>query len=205
MPRKQYYVVWKGRKRGVFDTWADTTKSVSGYPGAQYKSFGTLAAAQAAFKAGYADYRARPAAHQQWLFAPTKPILPSVSVDAACAGSPGPLEYRGVQTEDGKSVFQAGPYPDGTNNVGEFLAIVRAMDWLTKNNHDWPIYSDSENAIGWVRARKCNTKLARTRSNAMLFELIARAEQALKTMKGFRVLKWDTAAWGENPADYGRK
>jgi ribonuclease HI len=100
--------------------------------------------------------------------------------------------------------------------VGEFLAIVRAMDWLSKHGHDWPIYSDSENALIWVRAGKCNTKLARTRKNAMLFELIARAEDFLRspgssiaspwgTAGRTKVLKWDTKAWGENPADFGRK
>ncbi len=205
MPKKQYYVVWKGRKTGIFTSWAETSASVSGYAGAQYKAFGSLDAAQAVFKAGYVDYKSKPSAHQQWLFASTKPSLPSISVDAACAGSPGPLEYRGVLTEDGRQIFHAGPYPDGTNNVGEFLAIVRAMDWLSKNKRHWPIYSDSENAIAWVKAKRVNTKLARTRSNTMLFELIDRAERSLETLKAFKVLKWDTKAWGENPADFGRK
>jgi ribonuclease HI len=92
MPKKQFYVVWKGRKRGVFTTWDETSASVSGFPGAQYKAFGSRAAAQAAFSGTYEEYKKEPAAHQQWLFAPTKPALPSISVDAACAGSPGPLE-----------------------------------------------------------------------------------------------------------------
>jgi len=210
MPKKQHYVVWKGRKTGIFTAWDETSASVSGYAGARYKAFGSLAAAQAAFKGGYEEYKAKPSAHQQWLFSPTKPALPSICVDAACAGSPGPLEYRGVQTENSRQIFHAGPFPDGTNNVGEFLAIVRAMDWLAKNKHDWPIYSDSENAIAWVNAGKCNTKLVRMRSNAMLFELIARAEKTLRSSSSLtagrtKVLKWDTAAWGENPADFGRK
>jgi ribonuclease HI len=205
MPKKQYYVVWKGRKRGVFSTWDETSASVSGFPGAQYKAFGSQAAAQAAFKGTYEDFIGKPSSHQQWLFAPVKPALPSLCVDAACAGSPGPLEYRGVQTADGRQIFHAGPYPDGTNNIGEFLAIVRAMDWLSKNKHPWPIYSDSDTAIAWVKAKQCNTKLVRTRANAMLFQLIERAEQSLESMKPVKVLKWDTKAWGENPADFGRK
>ncbi|HEY2982361.1 MAG TPA: ribonuclease H family protein [Anaerolineales bacterium] len=205
MPKQQFYVVWKGRKTGVFSSWEHCSAAVTGYKGAEYKAFGTLDAAEAAFQGSYKDFKGKPPTHQQWLFAPSKPVLPSVCVDAACAGSPGPLEYRGVLTEDAKQLFHAGPFPDGTNNVGEFLAIVRAMDWLSKNKHDWPIYSDSESAIAWVKAGKCNTKLARLSTNTMLFRLISRAEQSLKDSKRVKVLKWDTETWGENPADFGRK
>jgi ribonuclease HI len=205
MPKNKYYVVWKGRKTGILTSWNECSAAVSGYAGAKYKSFDSLAAARSAFARSYEDFKGKPSSRQGWLFALTKPALPSICVDAACSGSPGPLEYRGVFTEDGQAFFRAGPYPDGTNNVGEFLAIVRAIDWLSKHGHDWPIYSDSENAIAWVRAKKCNTKLAHTRKNAMLFELIERAEQTLKKHKTFKVLKWDTKAWGENPADFGRK
>jgi ribonuclease HI len=205
MAKQKYYVVWKGRKTGVFKSWDACSAAVSGFPGAQYKAFDSLAAAQAAFRSGYAEFKDKPSGFQPWLFVPDKPILPSVCVDAACSGSPGPLEYRGVLTENGKELFRAGPYPDGTNNVGEFLAIVRALDWLAKHGHDWPIYSDSENAIGWVLAARCNTKLARTPKNAMLFKLIGRAEEYLRPTGRKTILKWDTAAWGENPADFGRK
>jgi ribonuclease HI len=89
--------------------------------------------------------------------------------------------------------------------VGEFLAIARGVDYLSKHKLGWPIYSDSENAIGWVKAGKCNTKLARLSTNTMLFKLISHAEQTLKDSNSFKVLKWDTEDWGENPADFGRK
>ena len=126
-------------------------------------------------------------------------------MDAACSGSPGSLEYRGVLTESGEQIFHAGPFPDGTNNVGEFLAIILAMDWLINKKLDWPIYSDSANAIAWIKAGKCNTKLERLPSNMLLFDFIGRAEEALKTYPVFKILKWDTQAWGEIPADFGRK
>ena len=108
-------------------------------------------------------------------------------------------------TESGEQIFRAGPFPDGTNNVGEFLAIVLAMDWLITKKLDWPIYSDSANAIIWIKAGKCNTKLERLPSNKMLFDFIANAEESLRRYPPFKVLKWDTQAWGEIPADFGRK
>jgi ribonuclease HI len=205
MAKQKFYVVWQGRKTGIFTSWAECEKQVKGFEGAQYKSFESRSAAEAALKGNFDDYKGKPKPVRQWLFAAHPPRLPSVSVDAACSGAPGPLEYRGVNTETGEEIFKAGPFPDGTNNVGEFLAIVRALEWLARRNLEWAIYSDSETAISWVRVRKCKTNLKKSPSNTMLFQLIARAEESLKTFRSVRVFKWDTEAWGENPADFGRK
>lgn len=210
MAKQKYYVVWRGRKPGIYTSWGDCEAQVKGYPGAEYKSFASREMAEAAFLSEYKDYEGRPATSQQWLFAPVKPILPSICVDAACSGSPGPLEYRGVLTKTGEEIFHAGPFQGGTNNVGEFLAIVLAMDWLITKKQDIPIYSDSASAIAWIQAGRANTKLERLPSNKLLFDFIGRAEETLqnetlKVYKAFRVLKWDTKAWGEIPADFGRK
>ena len=205
MAKQKYYVVWKGRRRGIFTSWSECEAQVKGFTDAEYKAFDSPEEAQRAFAASYHDYRGKPASTQKWLFAPSPPLLPSLCVDAACDGSPGRLEYRGVKTEGGEQIFHAGPFAAGTNNVGEFLAIVLAFNWLSKNTLDWPIYSDSENAIAWIKAKKCNTRLARLPSNKILFALIAKAEETLRVDKVFRVYKWDTAGWGENPADFGRK
>ncbi len=203
--KPKYYVVWKGRSPGIYDSWEACESQVKGFPGAQFKAFDSLEAARKAFEGTYEEHiqKARPL--RQWLFAPEPPIIPSLCVDAACSGAPGPVEYRGVITETGEEVFHAGPFPGGTNNIGEFLAIVRGLEWLARRNLDWVVYSDSEVAIGWVRARKCNTDLPRTEENTMLFHLIAQAEERLKRFKVIRLRKWDTEAWGENPADFGRK
>ena len=205
MRKQKFYVVWNGRKKGIYTSWADCEAQVKGFESAQYKAFDSREAAKIALKGKYEDFKGKAQPVRKWLFTPNPPMLPSLSVDAACSGSPGPLEYRGVNTETGEQVFRAGPFPGGTNNIGEFLAIVRGMEWLARNKHDWVIYSDSDTAVSWIRARKCNTKLARLPSNAMLFQLIARAEESLKNFKSFRIMKWDTKAWGENPADFGRK
>ena len=205
MAKTKFYVVWKGRRTGIFSTWDECSAQVSGYPGAQYKAFDSRPAAEAALRAPYGDAQKKQSASQGWLFAATKPTLPSLSVDAACSGAPGPLEYRGVETESGRELFKYGPFADGTNNVGEFLAIVRAAIWLQEQGRDWPIYSDSENAILWVKLKICRTNLARTSRNAQIFESIAQAEQTLKIIQPFKLLKWDTKTWGENPADFGRK
>jgi ribonuclease HI len=207
MPKQKYYVVWKGRKTGVFTSWAECEKQVKGFVGAQYKAFESEAEAEAAYLANYDNYKGKASSSGRWKTASIQPLLPSICVDAACSGSPGRLEYRGVNTETGKEIFRAGPYAEGTNNVGEFLAIVHALTWQVKHNMHIPVYSDSENAISWVATGECKTKLKHSSRNALLFALIQSAENWLaeNELPEDRVLKWDTDLWGENPADFGRK
>ena len=210
------YVVWKGRKTGIFTTWEECAEQVKGFAGAEYKAFESRAAAEKALQGDYSQYAGKPASSGQWLFAPVPPVAESYCVDAACSGSPGRLEYRGVHTSTGKGIFRQGPFENGTNNIGEFLAIVHALAWLQKKGIAAPVYSDSETAIAWVRAKKCNSDLLPDARNAPLFELIARAEAWLaenefvvtngcQLRNHFPVLKWDTEAWGEIPADFNRK
>lgn len=207
MSRKpKFYVVWKGRQPGIFETWEACEAQVKGYEGAQYKTFSSRAAAERAFRENYADYAGKPASSGEWLFAPQPPLPGSYCVDAACSGSPGRLEYRGVETDTGRQIFRQGPYEHGTNNVGEFLAIVHALAWLKQRGSAAPVYSDSETALGWVRRKKCKTDLLPDEKNAPLFDLIARAEQWLaENDYPNPLLKWDTRAWGEIPADFNRK
>ena len=134
------------------------------------------------------------------------PIRDSICVDAAWNTASGDMEYQGMYYKSGGLIFKQGPYRDGTNNIGEFLAIVHALGYCKKKSLSIPIYSDSRTAISWVKYKRANTKLDPTPRNAVLFDLIERAEQWLRdnTFKN-PILKWETKTWGENPADFGRK
>jgi ribonuclease HI len=194
--------VWKGRTTGVFDSWSECKAQVDRFEGAQYKSFETRDEAEKAFQARYED-----AIHKKPLIAGLPPeVAKGYSVDAACSGNPGVLEYRGVKNDTGDEIFHQGPFEDGTNNIGEFLAIVHALAYLKRKRINAPLYSDSRTAIAWVREKKCKSELARTERNAQLFELIERAEKWLND-NGYQtsLRKWTTKSWGENPADFGRK
>jgi ribonuclease HI len=204
--KAKFYVVWKGRKTGVFSSWEECAAQVQGFNGAQYKSFTSRAAAEKAFRGKYAVQQGKPVSGGQWLFSPHPPVRESYCVDAACSGSPGPLEYRGVDMRSGKEIFRQGPYQHGTNNVGEFLAIVHALKLLDKKGSRLPVYSDSSTGIGWVKKKQCNTELAADEKNIALFKLINQAEDWLADHTIINpVLKWDTRAWGEIPADFNRK
>lgn len=209
MTRKmKCYAVWKGRKTGIFSNWEECSAQVSGFPNAEYKAFESKAAAEKAFLNVYKEQkgRHRPKPSQKRLLAIGEPILDSYAVDAACSGNPGLLEYRCVHTQTRREIFRKGKFKNGTNNIGEFLAIVHALMLFKKKGLTQPIYSDSINAIAWVRRKKCKTNLIRDERNDKLFELIAKAEAWLKDNPyPNQILKWETKVWGEIPADFGRK
>jgi ribonuclease HI len=211
MGKKKFYVVWRGRRTGVFSSWNVCKKQIDGFEGAEYKSFANLDEAEIAATKKYAAYigknTKKPTLSSAEKAKYGRPILESISVDAACAGNPGKMEYRGVLTHNKKQIFIQGPYKKGTNNIGEFLALVHGIALLkSKNQEDIPIYSDSKIAMSWIRQKKCKTNLQFDASNKDLLELIKRAENWLKenTFKN-PILKWETKAWGEIPADFGRK
>lgn len=207
--KQKYYVVWKGVRPGVYECWTDCQLQIKGYEGALYKSFGTREAADAAFGDAPFAHIGQTATAKNKRPNPTDPPpykVESLAVDAACSGNPGAMEYRGVFVETGQEVFRVGPMAQGTNNIGEFLALVHGLALLGKSGCPMPIYSDSRNAILWVLQKKCKTKLERTAVNDPIFNLIERAEKWLRTNTySNEILKWDTAAWGEIPADFGRK
>ncbi|MBR5084680.1 MAG: ribonuclease H [Prevotella sp.] len=138
------------------------------------------------------------------------PLPPEVSadawaVDAACSGNPGMMEYQGIDLATGAQVFHFGPI-FGTNNIGEFLAIVHALALMEQQGIHKTIYTDSYNAIVWVTKRKCKTTLERSERTQKLHEIILRAEKWLYSHPiQIPIIKWDTTRWGEIPADFGRK
>lgn len=204
----KYYVVWEGKQKGVFNSWAAVEDLVKGVEGAKYKAYDTLSEAEKAFKGNYWQAVQKTTVPNKPLSAQSvgSPLMNSIAVDAACAGNPGVLEYQGVETATKRVLFSMGPFPEGTVNIGEFLAIVHGLSFLKKYQSDLPIYSDSKTAISWVKKKAIKTTLERNEKNKALFELVDRALAWLQNNAySNAILKWETEFWGENPADYGRK
>ena len=235
MAKQKYYVVWNGPSPGVYSSWEACQEAVSGVSGAKYKSFKTQEEAEDAFEMGEEEYSlasgtsetsnssdssSSSETRETSTSAASKPERPNynpanlpagairmaIAVDAACSGNPGAMEYRGVYLADGKEIFHYGPV-HGTNNIGEFLAIVHGLALLKQKGLDtMPIYSDSVNAQLWVRKHQCKTTLVRNDQTEKLYQMIERAEAWLRnnTYKN-PIIKWQTDKWGEIPADFGRK
>jgi ribonuclease HI len=207
MAKNKFYVVWQGRINGIFDNWNDCNAQVSGFENAKYKSFETKIEAEKAYADGYKNYyktHCREAAYR--VSTSGAPILNSLSVDAACNMVTGQMEYQGVHTGTKELWFKQGPFPKASNNIGEFLALVHGLALLKQKNTNIPIYSDSITAIAWVRHKKHKSIVLPTEENEVIFDLLIRAENWLHN-NSFQtpIIKWNTAMWGEIPADFGRK
>ena len=211
--KRKFYVVWEGRAPGVYDSWEECEAQISGYPGARYKSFGSQADAVAAFRGDGSDQleifrligsKSRDIVNYA---AFPKIRLDAIAVDGACSKNPGPMEYRGVAVATGEEIFRMGPLAGGTNNIGEYIALIHAASLLARRGDlSTPIYSDSRTALSWIRRGRSNTTIKPTAENAEVIRLLRRADAWLAANRIVNpVLKWDTEKWGEIPADFGRK
>jgi hypothetical protein len=146
------------------------------------------------------------------------PLLPAQAGSPAKASSAGPAPEV-IMTDISHSVIKMslaeGVKPEAAaeamlSKAAELnMKLVGRQDVgaeLRARGIDAPVYSDSVTALAWVRDKRCKTELVRSEKNAPLFALVERAEGWLRedSFTG-RALKWDTEAWGENPADFGRK
>ena len=224
MAKKQkYYVVWQGKRPGIYTDWETCKAQVVGVQGAQYKSFDTMAEAESALRMPYSSVVASTARAAASAGTPgvlfvdengmtavrpgteNPPVLDALAVDAACSGNPGVMEYQGVYIPTRTRVFHY-KHPKGTNNIGEFLALVHGLSYLKKHGLKQLIYTDSVNAMSWVRQRQCKSKLPVDAATADLWDYVHRAENWLKQNTfTTEIRKWDTDHWGEIPADFGRK
>ena len=202
MGKQKYYVVWKGKKPGVYDSWQKCQEEIKNIKGARFKSFDDVKKADNAYSIGYDEYKkTNPIINEG-----DGPNLDSISVDAASSGNPGKMEYQGVDTKTKKVLFKMGPFNNATNNIGEFLALVHGVAMMEKESDKKIIYSDSITAISWVKKKRCQTKLKKNKENEEVFDLIARAILWLKKNNySIIIKKWETKLWGEIPADFGRK
>ncbi|MCE5168379.1 ribonuclease H family protein [Paenibacillus profundus] len=211
MAKQKYYVVWVGNRPGIYTNWTECKEQVDGRKDAKYKSYPSKAEAEQAYREGWTKHWGQKGSAKKQ----TQPASPksketidydSISVDVGTQGNPGPIEYRGVNTQTGEVIFSRGPIPNGTNNLGEFLAIVHSLAYLKKQGSTQTVYSDSRTALKWVREKKVATTLERNESTKEVWDLVDRALKWLQTNSyDNKVLKWETQDWGEIKADYGRK
>jgi len=210
MGKGKFYVVWKGREPGIYNRWEDCKAQIDGFPGQVYKSFKTRQLAEQAFGSESDEFIGKDFFESELTNEQLKligyPIRDSIAVDAAWNTATGVVEFRGISTETGEEIFHRGPFDDGTINMGEFLAIVLALIYCQREKLNLSIYSDSQTAISWVRDKEVRTGHEPNARNKELFNAISIALKWLnENSYSNQILKWETRAWGENPADFGRK
>ncbi|NEW08435.1 ribonuclease H [Paenibacillus sp. SYP-B3998] len=214
MAQAKFYVVWVGQQPGIYRTWADCQAQTKGYPQARFKSYESETEARKALERGWQkslDFSGKSSTSSSTGKTSGSEAVPevdydSISVDVGCSGNPGIVEYKGVDTRTGEIIFYQGPIAKGTNNLGEFLAIVHGLAYLQKMGSNKTIYTDSVTALSWLRKKEVSTNLVRDASTEEIWLLVDRAIKWLKTNSYTnKIVKWDTKKWGEIKADFGRK
>ena len=131
------------------------------------------------------------------------PVVESLCVSARCTGPVGNVEYRGVHSKTHAVIFRKRPMREGTENIGEFLAIVHGLAHLKNQAQLIPIYSDSAIARRWIHNRNINTRLQQNQQNQEIFGLVDRAITWLrKNTYSNPILAWNAQAWGTIPASF---
>lgn len=214
MAQRKFYVVWEGLQPGIYDSWEECKAQVDGYKGAKYRAYDSCEAATAAFRKQmdveemkfYTFLTQKREVRPNYAANP-EIRLDAIAVDAACNKNPGGMvEYQGVVVGTGERLFHVGPFPGGTNNIGEYIGIVHALAYLTqRGDGTTPIYSDSRTALSWVRNRHSRSTV-QLPPDSKLKELLDRADRWIATHTWINpIYKWNTEDWGEIPADFGRK
>lgn len=171
---KKYYVVWQGRETGIFNDWASCKNQVDKFAGAKYKSFPTMAEAEAAFTGGGAKVGKKVAAKKSAGASNAKKPSNRATVktykakeiaqlsfdtqiytDGGCEPNPGEAGSGMAIYRKGRiSELWYGLYnPQGTNNTAELSALYQAMlvakDELAKKR-SVVIFCDSKYSIQCV-------------------------------------------------------
>ena len=230
--KSKWYVIYRGRRVGVYDNWRECEQETRGFPDAKFASFDTYEEARCSFLkeciCGGGDcewvQKAFPSictsspSGDTWRTCEGGPEIPCVCTDAACTNPVGgDVEYRCVRisnkTAAVEQLFAFGPFRLGSNNIGEYVGLVRALMWTSTHDSlgSAPIYTDSRVAISWVSnpvAPGSNTTIKAIgddlRAELKYCDDWIKTPVAKKEVLK-RVRHWKTSCWGEIPADYGRK
>lgn len=143
MPKsKKYYVVWKGRKPGIYKTWTECKAQTDGHSGARFRSFSDKSEAEKAFKKAPKRKRVRRNAQVKDNTSPPIFAHPKTDVviycDGACPENPGEAGCGlSIFYGDRLSAAWYGLYhTDGTNNTAELhgfhQALLMAKEYIAK-------------------------------------------------------------------------
>ncbi len=131
---QKFYVVWTGRRTGVFTDWATARMQVDKFAGARFKSFASRAEAEHAFRAGRPKFTGtRAATSKRGPSSADKVHTATVGLqiycDGACEPNPGNAGSGIAVYRDGALVqLWYGLYnPNGTNNTAELNALHHAL------------------------------------------------------------------------------
>lgn len=171
---KKYYVIWKGAKTGIFDSWPEAKAQIDGRSDAQYMGFPSLQEAEQAFQATYtkalmkrslakgkkgSPTGASPSKTKTKTASGTKSARPVADIniycDGACSPNPGKAGTGvAIYEKERLSSLWFGLYEaNGTNNSAELNGMLKAFhiaEHYIKQQKNVQILSDSRYSIDCI-------------------------------------------------------
>ena len=149
----KYYAVKKGYKTGIFTSWPECLKNVSGYSGAIYKSFSSKKDAENFMNESILS-KSCPIFKKEIFSNNGNSNTKNVFTDGSCKKKVGgyAVVYNGEELE---IISGYVPYKPCTNNIAELFAIKRAIE---NYKSDIVINTDSEYSINVLTGNKNYTK-----------------------------------------------
>ena len=142
---KKFYAVKRGRKTGLYTTWAECAAQVKGFQGAVYKGFMTENEARAWL--GGADARTEQPRAAAEMAAPSAPDADYIiHTDGSCLRNPGGAGgWAAVieTTATGAVEEKSGDDPETTNNRMELTAALMALSAVPEGARV-ALYTDSQ-------------------------------------------------------------
>jgi len=136
---KKFYVVWQGRKPGIYTDWPTCLQQVDKFTGARYKSFPSLADAQSAFEGGSSSAGTSSKSKNKSNASSVKTYTAKevlafdaytkIFTDGGCEPNPGEAgSGLALYCENELTQLWYGLYnPMGTNNTAELNALHQAL------------------------------------------------------------------------------
>lgn len=218
--KQKFYVVWKGRKPGIYKTWDECKSQTDGFAGAIFKSFPSASEAETAFAR-------KPKEGSKTNGKPSTAKAKSISIesdayaifcDGGCDPNPGP-------SGTGMAVYMKGQIhehwcgrheSEGSNNRAELFGILESLNY-TKMLSDAGqvtgkqkaiIYCDSQYAINcvtkWSKAWRKNGWRTKNGDPVRNQEIVEAARQmfvAVSDVVEIRKVKGHSGVEGNELAD----
>ncbi|HET7581103.1 MAG TPA: ribonuclease H family protein [Bacillales bacterium] len=142
----KYYAVKKGRKPGIFRSWAECKQQVDGYSGALYKSFTSLDDA----KRYLHPEESAPSSSKQ-----KNPNAIEVYVDGSYQASLSAFSYGCIiLNHDKQTLSGVGTDPKQAalrNVAGELMGTMKAIEWAVESGYpEILIYHDYAGIANWA-------------------------------------------------------
>ena len=169
MAKKKYYVVFIGRKPGIYNEWFGANGAeiqINGFSGARYQGFATLSDAKQAFnqfrKTNHVQRQKKTSPITERQIQEPVPGRTKITMytDGGCIYNPGPGGYGVVLIKGKQKKEYSGSYRLTTNNRMELMACIIGLKKI-KTASSVVLYSDSKYVVngitkGWAKRWQAN-------------------------------------------------